>query len=369
MVTVTEVRTRRDVKDFISLPYRLYDGSPFWVPPLRISIKRQLAFAARPKGEITAEHFIARTPDGRCVGRIAAAVHAPYVEKYGPIGFFGFFECEQNREIGAALLAAAEQWVGNRGLKQIAGPYSYTTAQDVGFLVDGFDTPCSLLQPHHPPYYREFVESCGYRQKLTSSVFVLSRRKSSNGSPNAALEHQRAMTEAGLSLRYGNLARYKEDMELIRTLFCRCFEDSSDWVPHSQSMFDFLAGDLRRLLRPDLIQLIELRGQPVGFLVLFPEISGILRHCRGSVLRYILNERKVRRLRSLVVVMMGRDPEALGAGVGRCIAGQIAQLVDSGPYDTVFTTRVHGDNEASKSLFTRIGAVESRHYAVFDKDL
>jgi len=369
MVTITPVRGRRDVKDFISLPYHLYEGSPFWVPPLRISIRRQLAFAARRKGEIVAEHFLARAPNGKCLGRIAAAVHAPYVEKYGPIGFFGFFECEQDREIGASLIATAEQWVRNRGMRQIAGPYSYTTAQDVGFLVDGFDTPCSLLQPHHPPYYREMVESCGFRQKLTSSVFVLSRRESSNGNADAVREHQRLMAEAGLSLRYGSMARYKEEMELIRNLFCRCFEDSSDWVPHSQDMFDFLAGDLRRLLRPDLIQIIELRGRPVGFLVLFPEISGVLRQCRGSLLRYILNERKVRRLRSLVVVMMGRDPEALGAGVGRCITGQIAQLVDSGPYDTVFTTRVHGDNDASKALFTRIGAVQTRHYAVFDKDL
>ena len=369
MVTVSAVRGRRDRRDFIGLPYRLYAGSPYWVPPLRISIKRQLAFAARPGGELTAEHFIARTPEGRCVGRIAAAIHAPYTERYGPVGFFGFFECEQDHSAGSALLAAAEAWLRQRGMKEVSGPYSYTTAQDVGLLTEGFDTPCSLLQPYHPPYYREIVESCGYGQKYGSSAFMLTRREPGPADPRIAARGQKAMARAGLAVRCAS-GDYEQEMELIRELYNRSFAGSPDSVPVGRSLFHFLAGDLRRLLKPELVQIIEQHGQPVGFLVMFPEISSILRKCRGSVLRYILNERHVRRQRSVVVVMMGAEPGSVGLGVGRCIAGQIAQLADTAiGYDSVYTTRVHQDNALCRSLLASLGAVEHKRYAVFGKCL
>src|SRR4051812_31396207 len=111
MVDVSPVRTRRDTADFIDFPYDMYRDIPFWVPPLKISIRRQLAFAARPDGEIIAEHFLARDSRGRCSGRIAAAIHKPYVAKYSGVGFYGFFECHDNEECAAALLGAAEQWL------------------------------------------------------------------------------------------------------------------------------------------------------------------------------------------------------------------------------------------------------------------
>ena len=369
MVRVTTVRTRRDFSEYIEVPYCIYRASPYWVPPLKISIRRQLSFARQSGGEITPEHFLAHDSAGRCVGRIAAAFHKPYVERYGPIGFFGFFECEENAAAATALLGAAEEWARQHGMKELAGPYSYTTSQDVGMLIEGYDKPPSFLQPYHPRYYREFIEQAGYRQKFTTSAFYINRTENGKFSTFLASRAEKVRSKISLTVRFPDSNRYESDMELIRGLLNRSFANHPDSIPVSHGLFRFIASDLRRLIRPDLVQIIERNGSAVAFLVMFPDIGAVLCRCRGSLFRYILSQREVRRIRSLIVVMMGAAPEAAGLGIGRCISGRIADMVIQGNFEEVYTTRVHEDNGLCRALLTSIGAAEHKRYAVFTKEL
>ncbi len=157
--------------EFVRLPKRLYRGDPFWTPPLDADLLGSKLLGA--KGLLTAEHayhdnaevthFLARR-DGVVVGRCSAAINRRFNEYYGSkIGFFGFFEVEQDYAIARALLDAARGWIAEQGMTVMRGPgeYSNATHERQGILVDGFDTPPTVELTHNPPYYGEFLERWG----------------------------------------------------------------------------------------------------------------------------------------------------------------------------------------------------------------
>src|SRR5574342_1401980 len=139
-IEVLPVRTRRDIRDFVNAASVVYRSDPAWVPPLRRTVRHTISADRNPfHREALIEHFVARDKAGIVRGRIAATVHAAYIQRYGPRAFFGFFECTPDQEVAAALLGAVETWAARRQMDSVAGPYTYTGTQEMGLLVSGFD--------------------------------------------------------------------------------------------------------------------------------------------------------------------------------------------------------------------------------------
>jgi len=109
-----------------------------------------------------AEYFLAER-DGEVVGRIAAISNRLHNETHGDrVGFFGFFECVDDRSVADRLLQAAADWCRERGHDVLRGPASFSVNDECGLLVDGFDTPPTLMMPHNPRYYITLLERAGF---------------------------------------------------------------------------------------------------------------------------------------------------------------------------------------------------------------
>jgi hypothetical protein len=172
---VRPVRSAADLERFIALPYTLHRSDPKWVPQLRMDVRTLLSKTKNPFFEhAEAEYFLAERPartrsklprvkrDGQVfeiVGRVAAIHNKPHNEfHHDSVGFFGFFECIDDQAVATALLDRAGEWVLARGLSTIRGPASFSTNDECGLLVEGYDAPPTILNPHNPPYYVELVE-------------------------------------------------------------------------------------------------------------------------------------------------------------------------------------------------------------------
>src|SRR5205823_1904025 len=140
----------------------LYRNEPLWVPPLLIERKQFLDRRKNPFFEhAEAEYFLAWR-DGRAVGRITAQVDRNLNEfQDNDWGLFGFFECENDPEVATALLAAAEAWLTARGRDRMVGPMNFSTNDECGVLIDGFDEPPSILTDWTQRYYPELLEGAG----------------------------------------------------------------------------------------------------------------------------------------------------------------------------------------------------------------
>ena len=115
-MTIRPVRTRRELKRFVRVPFHLHGKSPEWVAPL---IFERMQFLNRGKNPYfehgEAEYFIAER-DGEPVGRITAQIDQRWDEyQGGSDGMFGFFETADDPAVAAALLGAAEDWLRSRG--------------------------------------------------------------------------------------------------------------------------------------------------------------------------------------------------------------------------------------------------------------
>ncbi|TNF72864.1 MAG: N-acetyltransferase, partial [Acidobacteria bacterium] len=160
---VRSVQSPQDLKAFIDLPYRLHRDDPLWVPPFRQDVRTLLSKKKNPffdHGD--AVYFVAER-DGRVAGRIAAITNRLHNDTHGDrVGFFGFFECENDQATADTLISAAAAWAVEQGHDTLRGPMSFSVNDECGLLIDGFDTPPYLMMPHNPPYYQELIETAGF---------------------------------------------------------------------------------------------------------------------------------------------------------------------------------------------------------------
>jgi len=103
---VVPVTTRRDLRRFVDLPWRLFDRArnPQWVPPLRATVYDALDRARNPfYADADRELFLALR-DGVPVGRIVAIENRAHNRFNGDrTGFWGFFECVDDQAVAEAI--------------------------------------------------------------------------------------------------------------------------------------------------------------------------------------------------------------------------------------------------------------------------
>jgi len=173
-VEIRPVGSRRELTTFIKLPFRLYRGQPNWVPPLIYDRRRFLDRGRNPFFEHgDAEYFLARR-DGRVVGRISAQIdHHLQAFQHNHWGQFGFFDCEDDQEAATALIDTAQAWVQRRGCDRIVGPFDFTTNDECGVLVEGFDRLPVILMNWTHPYYPRLLEGAGLTKAMDTLMWSL----------------------------------------------------------------------------------------------------------------------------------------------------------------------------------------------------
>jgi GNAT superfamily N-acetyltransferase len=323
-VNVRPVRGRRDLDAFIRVPFRLHRGTP-WVPPL---IMERREFLNREKNPFfahgEAEYFLAER-DGEVVGRITAHVDERWTQHNGGNdGMFGFFECERSPETAKALMGAATGWLRERGRERMLGPMDFTTNDECGLLVEGFDLDPFILEPWHPPYYQELVEGLGLAKAMDLLMWRLELGQLQQGDRFHDLIHQAAETSAK---EHGVVIRHmrKRDLEAEVMRFMEVYNEAWDrnwgFVPVSEEEVRFQAKNLKPILDENWAMIAERDGEVVGAALTLPDVNQVLKGMNGRLLplgwlRFLTGRRKVDRVR---VFALGVKPQYQHFGVAAAL--------------------------------------------------
>jgi GNAT superfamily N-acetyltransferase len=323
-VNVRPVRGRRDLDAFIRVPFRLHRGTP-WVPPL---IMERREFLNREKNPFfahgEAEYFLAER-DGEVVGRITAHVDERWTQHNGGNdGMFGFFECERSPETAKALMDAATGWLRERGRERMLGPMDFTTNDECGLLVEGFDLDPFILEPWHPPYYQELVEGLGLAKAMDLLMWRLELGQLQQGDRFHDLIHQAAETSAK---EHGVVIRHmrKRDLEAEVMRFMEVYNEAWDrnwgFVPVSEEEVRFQAKNLKPILDENWAMIAERDGEVVGAALTLPDVNQVLKGMNGRLLplgwlRFLTGRRKVDRVR---VFALGVKPQYQHFGVAAAL--------------------------------------------------
>jgi GNAT superfamily N-acetyltransferase len=374
-VSVRPVTTRSDRKRFIDFPYAFYQDYPHWVPPLRQDVKKTLNTrknAFFDHGAI--QLFLAEDASGSVVGRIAGIVNGMHLQKYDDgVGFFGFFECVEDATVAEALFDAAATWLREQGLTGMRGPANPSLNDTAGLLVDGFNSDPSILMPYNPPYYEDLFVTHGFERAMTMWAYYVHKKYVQTDKLRRGAQLVKRRTP-GLALRTLDMERFEEEAQTILDIYNDAWENNWGHVPMTDAEFDQLAHDLRQIVDPEMVFLLEHEGIPVAFSISLPNLNQALQHVSDGRLfplglPKLLAYAQFGGIYEVRMPLMGVRKEYQGRALDSLL---VLATIENGPpngYDACEMSWVLDTNRRLINAIESVGAAVDKEYAMFEKPL
>jgi hypothetical protein len=283
-IAQVDTANRRQVKQFLDLPFVIYRETPQWVPPLSSDAARGLDRNKNPYYRHSeAVFFMALQEDGRAAGRLAVLDNRRYNEyNHEKTGFFYLFECKNDREAAYGLFEEAARWCHERGLNRIIGPKGFTTMDGLGLLVKGFDHRPAFGLPYNLSYYAALVEASGFQPE---NDLVSGYLNSQMVLPERILRASDLIQKRrGLHVTdYKTRKDLKTLIPRLQSLYNDSLGGTSGNVPLTDEEVKGLADQIQWFANPRLIKIIWKGDEPVGFLLAYPDISAALQRTGGRL--------------------------------------------------------------------------------------
>jgi hypothetical protein len=251
------------------------------------------------------------------LGRIAAIQNCAHNEAHeDSVGFFGFFESVEDHAVAQSLFDTAGSWLIGKGLTTMRGPTSFSTNDECGLLVDGFNTPPTVMNPHNPSYYIDLIEHAGF-----SKAMDLYQYHTVNPSlPDKLVARvKRVLEHRNITLRTLDMKHFDAEIERIKEIYNNAWEKNWGFVPMSDDEIDHLAAQLKPVVEPKLVMFVEQEGKPIGFAAVLPDFNVALKKNPSGrlfpgILRVLLAARKIKRIRILLLGLL-KEYRGIGADV------------------------------------------------------
>lgn len=365
-VRVVPVAGRRARRDFLSFPYRLYRGHPYWVPPLRIDQKALLDPAKHPFHlHATVQCFLALR-GGETAGRIAAILDPRFSEFHQEeAGFFGFLDMVEDASVVRALIGTAVAWLREHGAEVIRGPVNPSTNYECGVLVDGFDSSPRVMMAYNFPYYGPLLEQVGLRKAKDLFAYEIPTAEARAGRAEAL--YQRALA-TGVRIRPIRLSAFQRDVESAWDVYNSAWARNWGFVPMTRAEFLWHGKELRPIIVPEMALFAELDGSLAGVALAVPDINEALKHAGGRLLpfglfRILWHKRNIRTCR---VVLLGVRPEHRATPIA---AGLYALLIREAKrlgYQCAECSWILEDNVLMRRAIEGLGGTITKTYRIYE---
>jgi len=366
-VRIRPVTSRWQRRAFIKFPWKIYRNDPLWVPPLIGQLKETFHSRKNPFYEHAEVQLFLADRGDLPVGRIAAVVNRAHNEFHDErTGFFGFFECVNDREAAKKLLDAARDWLRQRDMKTLRGPANFSSNDEWGMLVQGFDMSPVLMMPYNPPYYPELLEGYGlakakdlyaYRMLITEGLPDRLRRMA-----------DKIEQREGLTIRPIDMKNFDQELKRIKNIYNNAWSKNWGFVPMSEAEFDHLAKQLKPLIVPELVLFAEVNGRPAGFSLTLPDYNQALKHLNGrlfpfGILKLMWHSRRIDHPRILV---MGVVHEYQRRGIDAVFYVKTWDAGKARGYTWGEMSWILEDNEMMKRAMELMGGKVYKTYRIYE---
>jgi GNAT superfamily N-acetyltransferase len=371
-VSVVPVATKREQRQFIELPWRLYAGDPNWVPPILREQKRLVGFKHHPFYDDGAVRTFLAVRDGEVVGRVAAIVNGAHNRRAAESrGFFGFFESIDDQRVASALFDAAAAWLKSQGMTAVRGPVNPSLNYECGLLVDGFHSPPKFLMTYNKPYYGKLVEGWGFEKVQNLFAFWGHIDMIAGLSEKLRFVASECKERFNVKLRPMDTSRFREEVELFLRLYNVSMGATWGFAPLSPAEIKELAKGLKRLIAPELVVVAEVEGEPVGACIGLLDYSPRIKAIDGRLFPFgfIKLLRNKRAIKSMKILSINVVPEYQRWGLGVVLlSGFVAPIRAWGMQEIEFSW-VLESNSLSRGSLEKGGAKLDKTYRIYDRAL
>jgi hypothetical protein len=373
-IEIREVVSPSDLKTFISVPWSLYGDDPNWVPPLKFERKEALSpkspffLHARWKAWIAFR-------EGEAIGRISAQIDELYLELHDAhTGFFGLLESPDDPAVFAALFNAAESWLKEQGMHSALGPFNLGINQELGCLVEGFDSQPFFMMGHARPYYDGSITAQGYEQSQDLLAYDLTQGMFSM--PESILSLVKRLS-GKMKVRQVNRKDTESELEILRDIFNDAWANNWGFVPFTREEFQAVGKELFMIVPPDFTWIAETEGKPAAFIVMIPNLNEVISDLNGRLLPFgwvkLLWRLKVRSPKSGRIALMGVRRKYQNTRLGPALAfATIQALVAPGmkrKMNKIEMSWILEQNQGVRSIIEKVGGVVSKRYRMYRKQL
>lgn len=332
MITVKEVVTRREQKEFLNFPIDLYKGNPNFVPPLWADEMKMF----RPGyvySDCCDSVFYNAYRDGRVVGRIQGIIQRAANEKNNERRVrFTRFDAIDDLEVSRALFEAVEKWAVERGMDTACGPLGYSDLEREGLLIEGFDQLSTFEEQYNAPYYQKHIEALGYTKEVDWLEFQLYGPESEE-----TLKEQEQLAEFIMKrykLHFGPAKNGRDFLKRYADGVFRLIDDSYDklygTVPFTEGMKKLMMDNFSMVISTKNIAVIlDENDRVVCFGMTIPALAGALAGTRGKYTPLTLLKllRAIRRPTAIDLCLIGVDPEYLNRGISTVFAVELMHML------------------------------------------
>jgi hypothetical protein len=372
---VIPVSTPQETERFIRLPMRLNAGDPNYVAPLLMERREALSPKINPFFAHAEVQLWLAVKGGRDVGRISAQIDALTPDDgKGPVGHFGMIAAEDDPAIFKALFETAEAWLKAHGKTRAIGPFNLSINEEVGLLVDGFDTPPMVMMGHDPRYAGARVEEQGYAK--AKDVFAYACTSKAALPPRVKAAVMRGAPK-GVKLRQLDMKRYDEEVATLTEILNDAWKDNWGFTPTTEAETRQLAKAMKPVIDPRLTFFAEIDGESAGFIVYLPNLNEAIAGLNGKLLPFgwakLLWRLKVKRVKSIRVPLLG-----VRRKFGHSLRGQVLVFMmmqaatdaahDLG-YETLEQSWILEDNLPMRRICEAVGSKVYKTYRIYEKSL
>ncbi len=370
-MNVVPVTDARGLDAFIRLPWRLYADDPNWVPPL-VAAERKMLDPRRNPFFLHAEaaHFMLEK-DGRTAGRISAVVNRRHNEIHGEkTGFWGYFECENDREAAGALFDRAAAWLRERGMERMLGPANPSLNDPCGLLVDGFKWPPFVLMTYNPRYYVDLVEKAGFSKAMDLWAYILLHNELVREKVDRVASAVKERDD--VAIRCVDPSRFDRELAIIQEIYNDAWEKNWGFTPMTPEEIRFTAKDFKSILLPEFAYIAEHKGRPAGFAFALPDINHALKRCKGSLWPlgwfYFLRS-SLRKIPTLRLVALGVRREFQHTGIGTLFYQKYIEEGLKRGYKAAELSWVLENNDLMNRPLRQLGAKPYKTYRLYQRAL
>ena len=330
MLTVREVSGKKEQKEFVEFPLRLYKDCPQFVPPLYSDemavFKKDYVYYDTSE----AVYYLAWDGD-KIVGRISGILQKASNEKWGQKRVrFTRFDAVNDPAVAKALFDAVENWARSKGMEEVVGPLGFNDLEREGMLIEGFEHLATFEEQYNYDYYQALVEGCGYEKEVDWLESQIRAVKEDDGRMARLSE----LLMKRYKLHYDDSKNTNEFIRRYADMFFHMVDVSYDQiygtVPFTDNMKKMLIGNFRLIVKKEYVTVIlDENEQPVCIGLCFPSISKAVQKSGGRLTPGCLI-RILKCLRKPEVIdlgLIGVAPEWANKGASVMVAYGLDQML------------------------------------------
>jgi hypothetical protein len=361
---------------FLQYPYDLYRGEPQWRAPLRFERKAQFS----PKQNPAARHlkrqlFLAKRGDA-VAGRIAAFINPDHQRHHqDKAGHFGYFDCEANAETGAALLAAAQDWLAAQGCDRAIGPMQWSVNEECGLLIEGFDTPPVVMMPYGREDYQAMLEGAGFKKAIDMFAYQAELAAGYPRPRQTQMMVTMADKDPDITIRPMRGGKFLDEVQIVMDIFNDAWSENWGFVPFSQAQILHIAKEMRPIIFKEGLWVGEIKGEPVAYIWMIPDVNTAIAGLDGHLFPFgwakLVNRLKIKGVAQARIPLMGLRKEWHNTRKGLAIVAKLCETVFEAGREKGFThcelSWILEDNAGMIRICEQASAIPYKTYRIYEK--